>query len=66
VLIGTDKFFKEFPHRTNVTVKLLPPLAPHPGETPLALTDRLMFSMAAELPEEMRGVYAEVPKGFVN
>ncbi len=64
VLIGTDRFFKSFPHRANVTVNLLPPLQPHPGETPLALTDRLMFSMAAELPEDMRGVYAEIPKGF--
>ena len=64
IVIGTDKFFKHFPRRANVTVKLLPPLLPKPGETPLALTDRLMFSMAAALPEEMRGVYAEVPKGF--
>ena len=64
VLVGTDRFFKDFPHRTNVTVKLLPLLQPYPGETPLALTDRLMFNMAAELPEEMRGVYAEIPKGF--
>ena len=64
VLIGTDRFFKGFPHRANVTVNLLPPLLPNPGETPLALTDRLMFSMAAELPEDMRGVYAEIPKGF--
>jgi 1-acyl-sn-glycerol-3-phosphate acyltransferase len=66
VLIGTDRFFKGFPHRANVTVKLLPPLLPDPGETPLALTDRLMFSMAAALPEDMRGVYAEPPKGFEN
>jgi 1-acyl-sn-glycerol-3-phosphate acyltransferase len=64
VLVGTDGFFKRFPQRANVTVKLLLPLQPYPGETPLALTDRLMFSMAAELPEEMRGVYAEIPKGF--
>lgn len=64
VVIGTDNFFKNFPRRTNVTVKLLPPLTPNPGETPLALTDRLMFSMAAQLPEEMRGVYAQIPKGF--
>jgi 1-acyl-sn-glycerol-3-phosphate acyltransferase len=64
VLVGTDRFFKDFPRRANVTVKLLPPLLPHPGETPLVLTDRLMFNMAAELPEEMRGVYAEIPKGF--
>jgi 1-acyl-sn-glycerol-3-phosphate acyltransferase len=64
VLIGTDRFFKRFPLRTNVTVKLLPPLQPNPGETALALTDRLMFSMAANLPEEMCGVYTETPKGF--
>jgi 1-acyl-sn-glycerol-3-phosphate acyltransferase len=64
VITGTDRFFKDFPRRANVTVKLLPPLMPAPGETPLALTDRLMFSMAAALPEELRGVYAEIPKGF--
>lgn len=66
VVIGTDGFFKGFPRRANVTVKLLLPLLPHPGETPLALTDRLMFSMAADLPEDMRGVYAEIPKGFIG
>jgi 1-acyl-sn-glycerol-3-phosphate acyltransferase len=64
VLTGTDGFFKGFPRRANVTVKLLPPLLPNPGETPLALTDRLMFRMASALPEDMRGVYAEIPKGF--
>jgi 1-acyl-sn-glycerol-3-phosphate acyltransferase len=64
VLVGTDGFFKRFPRRANVTVKLLPPLLLNPGETPLSLTDRLMFSMAAALPEEMRGVYADIPKGF--
>ena len=64
VVIGTDGFFKGFPRRANVTVTLLPSLQPNPGETPLSLTDRLMFSMAAALPEDMRGVYAEVPKGF--
>jgi len=64
VVTGTDRFFKGFPRRANVTVKLLPPLLPKSGETPLSLTDRLMFNMAAALPEDMRGVYAEVPKGF--
>ena len=64
VIVGTDRFFKHFPRRTNVSINLLPPLLPNPGDTPLSLTDRLMFSMAAELPEEMRGVYAEIPKGF--
>lgn len=64
VLTGTDQFFKHFPHRSRVTVKLLPPLLPKSGETPLSLTDRLMFSMASALPEDLRGVYAEIPKGF--
>jgi 1-acyl-sn-glycerol-3-phosphate acyltransferase len=66
VVTGTGGFFKRFPRRAHVTVKLLPLLAPAPGETPLALIDRLMFSMAAALPEELRGVYAEIPKGFRN
>lgn len=63
-VIGTDNFFKRFPHRTQVTIKLLPPLLPKPGESPLALMDRVMFALANGLPEDMRGVYAEVPKGF--
>ena len=63
-VIGTDNFFKRFPRRTPVTIKLLPPILPKPGETPLSLMDRVMFALAKELPTEMRGVYAEVPKGF--
>ena len=63
-IVGSDKFFRRFPHRARVTVSLLPPIRPNPGETPLALTDRLMFTLAAALPPEMRGVYAEMPKGF--
>ncbi|PIV28322.1 MAG: hypothetical protein COS37_01155 [Anaerolineae bacterium CG03_land_8_20_14_0_80_58_20] len=63
-IVGSDKFFQRFPHRARVTVSLLPPIRPNPGETPLALTDRLMFTLAAVLPPEMRGVYAEMPKGF--
>lgn len=66
VVTGTDQFFKDFSRRADVSVNLLPPLQPAPGETPLALTDRLMFNLAAVLPEDMRGVYAEVPKGFRN
>ena len=53
-----------FPRQARVTLNLLPPLIPYPGETPLALTDRLMFTLAAGLPEAMRGVYAEMPAGF--
>lgn len=63
-ITGSDGFFKYLPRRARVTVNLLPPLLPRPGETPLALTDRLMFALAFALPEEMRGVYAEMPKGF--
>ena len=66
VVTGTNGFFKRFPRRANVTVKLLPPIVPSSSETPLALTDRLMFSMATALPKDMRGVYAEIPKGFGN
>ena len=62
--IGSDPFFREFPRRNPVTVKLCPPLMSGPGEDALAFTDRIMFCLAANLPEEMRGVYAEIPKGF--
>jgi len=63
-VIGSDKFFKQFLYRTHVQITILPALQPKVGETPLALTDRLMFTLAQALPEEMRGVYSEVPKGF--
>jgi 1-acyl-sn-glycerol-3-phosphate acyltransferase len=61
---GSDKFFRRFPHRARVQIKMLPALWPKPEETPLALTDRMMFTLARALPEEMRGVYAELPRGF--
>jgi 1-acyl-sn-glycerol-3-phosphate acyltransferase len=61
---GSDKFFKRFPHRARVRIEFLPLISPKPGETPLALTDRLMFTLAQSLPKEMRGVYAQTPKGF--
>lgn len=63
-VVGSDQFFKRFPHRTRVQITLLPPLMPKPNERPLALTDRLMFALAQGLPEDMRGVYTEVPEGF--
>jgi len=64
ILIGTDQYFKRFPRRTYVTVELLPAILPNPNDTPLSLTDRLMFTIAAGLPISMRGVYADVPDGF--
>ena len=61
---GVDQFFKRFPSRAHIVVTFQPPLLPKPDETPLALTDRLMFALASALPEDMRGVYAEIPEGF--
>ena len=63
-ITGSDKFFREFPKRNPVRVAFCPPLMPKPNEDALAFTDRIMFSLAANLPAEMRGVYADVPKGF--
>ncbi len=63
-ITGTDLFFKEFPKRILVTITLLPPLFPGRGETPLALTDRLMSVLAPALPEDKRGVYAEFPAPY--
>lgn len=61
---GLDRLFKDFPRRACVTVHLGLPILPHPSETPLSLTDRVMFSLASALPVDMRGVYSEMPKGF--
>jgi len=63
-VVGSDRFFKRFPQRARVQIMLLPPIHPAVGETPLALTDRLMFTLARALPIEMRGVYTETPEGF--
>jgi 1-acyl-sn-glycerol-3-phosphate acyltransferase len=64
VVIGSDRFFRSFPRRNHVTIRLLPPLLPWAHDTPLSFTERLMFSLAAALPPDMRGVYSEIPKGF--
>ena len=66
LVMGSDRFFRSFPRRTSVSLNLLPPILPYPDESPLTLTDRLMFTIAAALPVSMRGVYSEVPKGFQN
>lgn len=61
---GCQHFFKTFPHRTRVRVKIGEPVWPNLDELPLALTDRVMFALARNLPEGLRGVYAETPRGF--
>jgi 1-acyl-sn-glycerol-3-phosphate acyltransferase len=63
-ITGADRLLQSFPRRAHVTIRLLPAIQPRPGETPLALTERLMFRLAAALPPAMRGVYAHAPKGF--
>ncbi len=61
---GTEKMFEQFPKRTPVTVQIGEPIYLEEGESALALTDRLMFTLAEMLPTELRGVYAERPTGF--
>jgi 1-acyl-sn-glycerol-3-phosphate acyltransferase len=61
---GIQNLFKGFPHRAMVNVIIAPAIFPTEDDSPLSLTDRLMFTMAQNLPLELRGVYAEVPKGF--
>lgn len=63
-ITGSDKFFREFPKRNPVRVVMCPLIFPDPGEDALTLTDRVMFSIAANLPDEMRGVYKDVSEGF--
>ena len=63
-IIGTDQFFGRLPRRARVEVNILPPLVAREHESPLALTDRLMSTLARALPASMRGVYASLPEGF--
>ena len=63
-LEGTQVMFSSFPSRQRVNIKMGELLFPEPGETILALTDRMMFTLADMLPLELRGVYTEHPPGF--
>ncbi len=61
---GSQRVFKKFPKRARILVELGEPIYPYPDEGALALTDRVMFAMAAMLPAELRGVYGQKPEGF--
>ena len=61
---GTHRMFRGFGRRPAVTITVGAPILPQPHETALALTDRIMFSLAEMLPPEQRGVYAQKPAGF--
>jgi 1-acyl-sn-glycerol-3-phosphate acyltransferase len=63
-LEGTQTMFSRFPTRQHVNIKMGELIFPEPGETILALTDRMMFTLAGMLPPELRGVYSEHPPGF--
>jgi len=56
---GSHKFFKQFPRKNRVLIKIGEPMWPESGELPIGLTDRVMFQLANNLPEELRGVYAQ-------
>ena len=59
---GSDQLFRYFPRRAQVNVTFLSPILPNSGDDLASLTDRLMFALAAALPEDMRGVYANMPR----
>lgn len=61
---GIQNLFKTFPRPASVKVVIAPPIYPTARDHPLSLTDKFMFAMAANLPEDLRGVYAEKPEGF--
>jgi 1-acyl-sn-glycerol-3-phosphate acyltransferase len=58
---GTQALFQGFPRRARVQVRFGSPIYPSPDDTALALTDRVMFDLAALLPPELRGVYSQKP-----
>lgn len=61
---GTHRMFHDFPRRTRVRITIGEPILPRPYDNPLALTERLMYTIAAMLPPELRGVYADLPPAF--
>jgi 1-acyl-sn-glycerol-3-phosphate acyltransferase len=63
-ITGTQGLLGGFPRRKPVLVRLSPPIFPQPDDDPLSLTERVMFALAASLPVQQRGVYAEPPAGF--
>lgn len=58
---GSQRFFKQFPRRNHVRLAIAAPIYPHDSESAISLTEKMMYTMAANLPAELRGVYAENP-----
>lgn len=61
---GSHKMFKTFPKRTPIRIVIGEPIYPQPDESTLGLTDRIMYSIAAMLPTDLKGVYTTKPIGF--
>ncbi len=61
---GSQHMFRGTSTRVRVHLTICEPILPGRGELPLALTDRLMFSLAQNLPSALQGVYAQPPAGF--
>jgi 1-acyl-sn-glycerol-3-phosphate acyltransferase len=57
-IVGTNRMFEKLLRRTAITIQVGKPLYRRDGETVYELTDRLMHSIAAMLPVQMRGVYS--------
>jgi len=60
---GSATIFHQ-PGRAHVRLKLCEIIQPRRNELALALTDRLMFDLARNLPPRLQGVYAQALSGF--
>lgn len=63
-IVGTQRIFRGFPKRTPISITVGEPIIPQRADMALALTDRLMFTLAEMLPPQERGVYTHRPIGF--
>jgi 1-acyl-sn-glycerol-3-phosphate acyltransferase len=54
------------PNRMTIHVSIGSPLTARKNEEPVELTDRMMYHIAALLPESLRGAYAQAPPGFAE
>lgn len=63
-ITGTHHILQHGLKRAVAHVEVGKPIYPGEEDTPLSLTDTLMFAIALMLPPKMRGAYAEHPIGF--
>ena len=63
-IYGTEDLFQQLPRRGVISITFGKPIFPQEGESPIELTDQIMFALADLLPPALRGVYAHRPSGF--